>query len=88
MLWIVVKAALFLTLAVVVGRFWAQRSFAYVAKLRVAGALLAVCICFCFAVATLSGLAGLAPIVGRLRGRHSFGRGALPAVHRTWGTSH
>jgi Kef-type K+ transport system membrane component KefB len=63
-LWIVAKAAVFLTAAVIVGRFWAQRSFVYAAKLRVAGALLAVCICFCFSVATLSGLAGLAPIVG------------------------
>ncbi|HEY4364650.1 MAG TPA: cation:proton antiporter [Bryobacteraceae bacterium] len=62
--WIVAKAAVFLTVAVVVGRFWAQRAFVYAAKLRVAGALLAVCICFCFAVATLSGVAGLAPIVG------------------------
>ena len=44
---IVAKAAIFLTVAVVVGRFWSQRSFVYAAKLRVAGALLAVCICFC-----------------------------------------
>jgi Kef-type K+ transport system membrane component KefB len=38
--------------------------FTYAAKLRVSGALLALCICFCFALATLAGLAGLAPIVG------------------------
>jgi Kef-type K+ transport system membrane component KefB len=63
-LWIVVKASLFLILAVVVGRFWSQRMFTYAARLRVSGALLALCICFCFVLATLAGLAGLAPIVG------------------------
>ena len=63
-LWIVVKASVFLVLAVVVGRFWSQRIFVYAAKLQVAGALLALCICFCFVLATLAGLAGLAPIVG------------------------
>jgi Kef-type K+ transport system membrane component KefB len=63
-LWIVVKASLFLILAVVVGRFWSQRIFTYAAPLQVSGALLALCICFCFVLATLAGLAGLAPIVG------------------------
>lgn len=63
-LWIVAKAAIFLTLAVVVGRFWSQRVFSYAARLQVSGALLALCICFCFALATLAGLVGLAPIVG------------------------
>lgn len=63
-LWITAKAALFLGLAVVAGRFWSQRIFAYAARLQVAGALLALCICFCFVLATLASLAGLAPIVG------------------------
>jgi Kef-type K+ transport system membrane component KefB len=63
-LWIVTKASVFLILAVVVGRFWSQRVFAYAARLQVSGALLALCICFCFAMATLAALAGLAPIVG------------------------
>src|SRR5258708_17655263 len=63
-LWIIAKASLFLILAVVVGRFWSQRVFAYAARLQVSGALLALCICFCFVLATLAGLAGLAPIVG------------------------
>ena len=49
------KAALFLVLAVVVGRFWSQRVFVYAARLQVSGALLAVCICFCFVVATPPG---------------------------------
>jgi Na+:H+ antiporter len=63
-LWIVLKATLFLTLAVVVGRFWSQRAFTYAARLQVSGALLGLAICFCFVLATLAGLAGLAPIVG------------------------
>ena len=63
-LWIVAKASLFLILAVVVGRFWSQRMFMHAARLQVSGALLALCICFCFVLATLAGLAGLAPIVG------------------------
>jgi Kef-type K+ transport system membrane component KefB len=62
--WIIVKASLFLTLAVVIGRFWSQRVFSYAARIRVPGVLLALCICFCFLVATISGLVGLAPIVG------------------------
>src|SRR6266478_8426739 len=62
--WIIAKASLFLILAVVVGRFWSQRVFAYAAKMQVSGALLGLCICFCFVLATLAGLAGLAPIVG------------------------
>jgi len=63
-LWIILKAGLFLALAVVVGRYWSSRVFHYAARLRVSGALLSLCICFCFAVATISGLVGLAPIVG------------------------
>ena len=63
-LWVVAKAILFLVAAVAVGRFWSQRIFVYAARLRVAGALLVVCISFCFLVSALAGLAGLAPIVG------------------------
>jgi len=63
-LWIILKAALFLSLAVVIGRYWSSRVFHYAARLRVSGALLSLCICFCFVVATISGLVGLAPIVG------------------------
>ncbi len=63
-LWIVVKASIFLSLAVVVGRYWSSRVFHYAARLKVSGALLSLCICFCFAVATISQLVGLAPIVG------------------------
>src|SRR6266404_3190347 len=45
-LWILAKAALFLVIAVVVGRFWSQRMFTWAARLQVAGTLLGVCICF------------------------------------------
>jgi len=63
-LWIVVKASLFLSLAVIVGRFWSQRIFVHAAKLQVPGVLLGLCLCFCFVVAAISGFVGLAPIVG------------------------
>ena len=63
-LWIVAKASIFLVLAVSVGRFWSQRMFLHAARLKVSGALFALCICFCFALAALAGLVGLAPIIG------------------------
>ncbi len=63
-LWIVLKASLFLVLAVIVGRFWSQRIFVHAAKLRVPGVLLGLCLCFCFIVSAISGFVGLAPIVG------------------------
>lgn len=63
-LWIVLKASVFLVLAVVVGRFWSQRIFVHAAKLQVPGVLLGLCLCFCFIVSAISGFVGLAPIVG------------------------
>jgi Kef-type K+ transport system membrane component KefB len=63
-LWIVLKTSLFLFLAVLVGRFLSQRVFAHAAKLQVPGVLLGLCLCFCFVVSAISGLVGLAPIVG------------------------
>ncbi|HEY4084545.1 MAG TPA: cation:proton antiporter [Bryobacteraceae bacterium] len=62
--WIIAKATVFLTVAVIAGRFWSQRVFIYAARLKVAGALLALCIAFCFVVAGIAALVGLAPIVG------------------------
>src|SRR5258708_18520366 len=47
-LWIIVKASLFLILAVVVGRFWSQRVFTYAPPLPVSRAVLSFCIFFCF----------------------------------------
>ncbi|MEQ1886339.1 MAG: cation:proton antiporter [Bryobacteraceae bacterium] len=63
-LWIVAKAVIFLGAAVLIGRFAAQRMFLYAARLRVGGALLAVCMCFCFLTAAAAAAVGLAPIVG------------------------
>ena len=63
-LWIIAKATLFLSAAILAGRLAAQRMFQFAAHLRVPGVLLAVCIGFCFVVATLAGVVGLAPIVG------------------------
>ncbi|MEQ1946495.1 MAG: cation:proton antiporter [Bryobacteraceae bacterium] len=63
-LWIVAKAVVFLGAAVWIGRFAAQRMFLYAARLKVAGALLAVCMCFCFLTAAAAAAVGLAPIVG------------------------
>jgi Na+:H+ antiporter len=63
-LWITGKAAIFLALAVLIGRYFAQRMFHWAARLHVSGALIASCICFCFLVAALAALVGLAPIVG------------------------
>jgi Kef-type K+ transport system membrane component KefB len=62
--WIIAKACLFLAAAVLVGRYAANRMFHQAARLRVPGALIALCITFCFVLATLAGWAGLAPIVG------------------------
>ena len=63
-LWIIAKAAIFLALAIVIAQFFAQRMFHWAVRLRVSGALIALCICFCFLVAGLAELVGLAPIVG------------------------
>jgi Kef-type K+ transport system membrane component KefB len=62
--WIFAKAALFLVIAVIVGRFLSQRVFRVAARLRVTGTLLAMCICFCFVTSALAAYVGLAPIVG------------------------
>jgi len=62
--WIVLKACLFLTAALLAGRYVANPMFGLAARLRIPGALLGVAICFCFLVSTLAGLVGLAPIVG------------------------
>ncbi|HEY4361948.1 MAG TPA: cation:proton antiporter [Bryobacteraceae bacterium] len=63
-LWMILKAVLFVVAAVVVGRFLTQRVFRHAAKLRSPGILLGLCVSFCFALAALAGYAGLAPIIG------------------------
>jgi Kef-type K+ transport system membrane component KefB len=63
-LWILLKAVLFLSVAILAGRYFSQRIFRHAARLRIPGVLLGLCISFCFALAALAALAGLAPIVG------------------------
>jgi len=62
---ILLKAVLFLSVAIYVGRHLSRRVFRRAAAtLRIPGALLGLCISFCFALAALAQLAGLAPILG------------------------
>jgi len=62
--WIVVKALLFLGGALVFGALLSRRLFSLASHLRARGVLLALGLSFCFVMAWLSGLIGLAPIVG------------------------
>ena len=61
-IWIVAKAVLFLTIAVIVGRFWSQRIFVHAAKLQVPGVLVGLCLCFCFIVSAISGFMAWPPL--------------------------
>ena len=63
-LWIVAKACLFLTLAIIIGRLWSQRMFFYAARFKVSGTLIGSSLVFCFVIATVASLIGLSPIVG------------------------
>ncbi len=63
-LWIALKAVLFLVLAVFAGRYASPKVLRAASGLRSQGALLALCLCFCFLTASASAWAGLAPIVG------------------------
>lgn len=61
---IVLKAAAFLLGALLVGRWLSARVFKFALRMRGEGLLLTGALAFCFGLAYLSGLAGLAPIVG------------------------
>jgi Kef-type K+ transport system membrane component KefB len=63
-LWIVVKAVLFLGAAILVGTWLSPRLFRVASKLRIQGWLLMVSLVFCFSLAYLANLIGLATIVG------------------------
>jgi len=63
-LWIVVKAVLFLGGAIVVGGWLSPRLFWLASKLRVRGMLLTVALVFCFLLSYLANVIGLATIVG------------------------
>ncbi len=59
-----VKAVGFLVGALVVGVLFSRRLFSLASKLRARGVLLALGLAFCFLLSWLSGVIGLAPIVG------------------------
>jgi Kef-type K+ transport system membrane component KefB len=61
---IVIKAAGFLVLALVLGHHLAPRMFWLASRLQGRGVLLAVALAFCFGLSWLANLIGLAPIVG------------------------
>lgn len=61
---IIVKAAVFLVGAVLVGRWLSPLLFRWAGRLRGHGVLFATALVFCFGLAYLSGLLGLAPIIG------------------------
>jgi len=63
-LWIVVKAILFLGGAIVVGGWLSPHLFRVASKLRVRGMLLTVALVFCFLLSYLANVIGLATIVG------------------------
>lgn len=61
---VIVKAALFLVGALVLGVYLSPRLFSLASKLEASGVLLAVGLAFCFVLAWLANAIGLAPIVG------------------------
>jgi Kef-type K+ transport system membrane component KefB len=61
---IIAKAAAFLIGAVLVGRWLSPLLFRWAGRLRGHGVLFATALVFCFGLAYLSGLLGLAPIIG------------------------
>jgi len=63
-LWIIVKAILFIVGAIVVGVFVLPHFFKAAFRLKVKGVFLSVCLLICFAMSYLAGMIGLAPIVG------------------------
>jgi Na+:H+ antiporter len=62
--WVVIKAAVFLVGALLIGTHMSPRMFAFASKLRSTGVLLAAGLSFCFFLAWLASRVGLAPIVG------------------------
>lgn len=61
---ITLKAGGFLAIALMLGSFLTPKIFGRAAKLRGPGVLLGISLAFCFLLSYLSGVAGLAPIVG------------------------
>lgn len=63
-IWIMVKAVIFLVASLVIGLYATPRLFGLASKLKVHGMLLVTSISFCFLLAYLAHLIGLATIVG------------------------
>lgn len=61
---IIVKAAIFLVGAIIVGGWMSPRMFRLASKLRIKGMLLTVALLFCFGLSYLANVIELAPIVG------------------------
>lgn len=61
---VALKAGGFLVVALLLGSFLTPKIFSRAAKLRGPGVLLGISLAFCFLLSFLSGIAGLAPIVG------------------------
>jgi Kef-type K+ transport system membrane component KefB len=63
-LWIVLKAILFLVGAIFIGRFLHINAVRAGSRFRVSGVAAVIAVGFCFILAALAGVIGLAPIVG------------------------
>ncbi len=63
-LWIILKAVLFVVGAIVIGSVILPTYFNLAIRLRVKGVFLSFCLLICFALAFIAGKVGLAPIVG------------------------
>lgn len=64
LIWIILKAVGFFVGAFLIGRWLSERAFRLALHMKGEGLLLTGALGFCFGLAYLSGLAGLAPIVG------------------------
>ena len=63
-LWIIIKAVLFVVGAIVIGSIILPTYFNLAIRLKVKGVFLSFCLLICFALAFIAGKVGLAPIVG------------------------
>jgi Kef-type K+ transport system membrane component KefB len=63
-LWIIVKAILFIIGAIIVGAFVLPHFFKAAFRFKVKGMFLSICLLICFVLSYIAGLIGLAPIVG------------------------
>jgi Kef-type K+ transport system membrane component KefB len=64
LVWILARALLFLTAAIILGQHLSRRTFRIASRFAGQRLLLPLAVIFCFGLAALAGAAGLAPIVG------------------------